>query len=312
MNPLLRVSVLFAAACYISVVFSCSREEEKETLRKDPLEVCTTFYPTLYFAQSIGGGLIRASCPIPAGEDPIFFEPPPETVLEYQKADLIILNGAGYAKWVSRAMLPEEKIVDAGASFEDDLIVIEEAVLHSHGQKGEHSHTGIDPHTWMDPVLAMEQCRAIAAALEVRDPEHEAAYDEGLKKILAGLADLDRRFKDLQKRRQTAPILASHPAYNYICRRYGWESESFDFDPESPPDAESLKRLKSYLKKESGIQWMVWEEMPSTETAALFRDRFGLEPLVFAPAETPPGGGLDYLGLMRRNIDNMSVLFSKE
>ena len=42
------------------------------------LSVITTFYPTQYFAQRIGGDLIDVTCPVPADEDPIFGCPTPE------------------------------------------------------------------------------------------------------------------------------------------------------------------------------------------------------------------------------------------
>ena len=171
--------------------------EPKEGVK--PLVVYTTFYPTTYFTRIIGGGHVEVVCPIPDDADPIHYDPPAEMIRKYQEADLIVLNGAGFAKWVPRAMLPEEKVVDAGASFAHDLIEIGDAVVHSHGTEGEHSHGGIDPHTWLDPILAMEQCRAICAALKERDPAHAVDFDAGLEKVLAGLETLDARIRALKE-----------------------------------------------------------------------------------------------------------------
>lgn len=189
--------ILLPAAAGLSCL-SCGNDEPAPATAAKPLVVYTTFYPTTCFTRMIGGGHVTVVCPVPDDADPIFYDPPADVIRQYQEADLIVLNGAGFARWVPRAMLPGEKVADAGASFADDLIEIAESVVHSHGTQGEHSHTGIDPHTWLDPILAMEQCRAICAALKKRDPAHAAEFDAGLKKVLAGLEELDARFRVLK------------------------------------------------------------------------------------------------------------------
>jgi len=316
-NPLAAAALAALLALPVLAALSCGKKDEASgpggSGGERPLTAYTTFYPTWFFTAAIGGKHVRAVNPIPAGEDPIFFQPPPEMVRLYQEeADLIVLNGAGYARWTSRVMLPEERIVNAGASFENDLITIEDATVHSHGQSGEHSHAGIDGHTWMDPVLAMEQCRAIAAALKDRDPDHAADFDRGLREVLAGLEELDRAFKSLQAKGRDLPIVASHPAYNYLCRRYGWDVKSFDFDPAAAPAEDAVKTVSDYVNAHPGIRFMVWEKKPAPATAEAFRFFCGLEPVEFAPVETPPGDGLDYFDVMKQNVENIRPLFKDQ
>lgn len=62
--------------------------------------VFTTFYPTTYFAQRIAGEFAEVVCPLPEGADPIFGHPEADQVLTYQAADLVIVNGASFEKWV--------------------------------------------------------------------------------------------------------------------------------------------------------------------------------------------------------------------
>ena len=96
------------------------------------------------------------------------WSPGPEVVTAYQAADLILLNGAGYAGWVSRVSLPEGKLIDTSASFADRYLTVAEAVTHSHGPEGEHAHEATAFTTWLDPTLALEQAGAIHAALATR------------------------------------------------------------------------------------------------------------------------------------------------
>ena len=63
--------------------------------------------------------MIEVVFPAPADVDPAYWSPGGEIVADYQQADLILLNGAGYAGWVSRASLPRAAKVDTGAAFAD-------------------------------------------------------------------------------------------------------------------------------------------------------------------------------------------------
>ncbi len=76
----------------------------------DRLLVFTVNYPLEYFADRLGGDQVEVVFPAPPGGDPAFWSPDPDTIAAYQGADLILLNGAGYAKWLERATLPSSKL----------------------------------------------------------------------------------------------------------------------------------------------------------------------------------------------------------
>ena len=303
-----------------ALLSACSREEtssptpengaQKTPAPGGPLTVYTTFYPTAFFTTRIGGVHVKVVNPVPPDADPIFWVPPREVIRDYQeKADLIVLNGGGYARWVQRVLLPEDKVVNAGAELEGDLIVIKNAIVHSHGPAGKHSHEGIDPHLWMDPLNAQAQCRAIAAALSKKDPEHKTVFEKNLKELLARLDQLDGALRALSKNYDGRPILASHPAYNYLARRYGWKVSNFGLDPETVPDEETAGKIKKAVAKENPHPCMLWESEPSEEVRRFFEEKLGLDSLVFSPCETPPGEGKDYFSVMEQNVKHLAPLF---
>jgi len=158
---------------------ACLGEQERDGAPADggaTLKVYTVNYPLQYFAERIGSDFVDVSFPAPAEGDPAFWKPGADVIAAYQKADLILLNGASYAKWVERVSLPTSKLVDTSTSFRDRTIVIENAVVHTHGPEGAHSHAGTAFTTWIDPTLAVEQARAIRDALTAARPEHEASF----------------------------------------------------------------------------------------------------------------------------------------
>ncbi len=164
------------------VLVGCSQSEQMErdatsVPDSDSLLVYVVNYPLQYFAQRIGGDRIDVRFPAPADIDPAFWSPDGEDIAGFQRADLIFLNGAGYAAWVSRATLPQSKLVDTSAAFEDQLIPVESAITHTHGPEGAHSHGRIAFTVWLDATLALEQARAVRDALLEADPDGREGYN---------------------------------------------------------------------------------------------------------------------------------------
>src|SRR3990172_4697574 len=73
--------------------------------------IYTVNYPLEYFAGRIAGDLVQIVFPAPANVDPAFWVPDEATLVKYQQADLILLNGANYAHWLTTVSLPDRKSV---------------------------------------------------------------------------------------------------------------------------------------------------------------------------------------------------------
>jgi zinc transport system substrate-binding protein len=253
-------------------------------------------YPLQYFAERIGGEYVKVFFPAPADTDPANWSPDPEIVADYQQADLILLNGAGYARWVARASLPERAKVDTSAAFADQLIPLEGAGTHTHGPEGDHEHVGTAFTTWLDLTLAVEQARAIAQAFEEARPEQANAFRRSLEELVADLAELDDRLEALATKVGAEPLLFSHPVYQYLIRRYRLNGRSLHWEPDEPPDLEELARFR----EDHPARWMIWEADPLPETVAAL-EGVGVSSVVFAPCGYAPKQG-DLIAEMKRNV----------
>ena len=302
-----RCFALLAAAAG----FACSQQAEQAVSVSGavegevPLSVYSVCYPLQYFAERIGGDLVRARFPAPAGVDPASWSPDPETVAAFQGADLILLNGAGYARWVQRASLPRNRQVDTAASFRDRFIDLEHSVTHSHGPQASHSHAGVAFTTWLDPALAAEQARAVMEALVKARPEDEAAFRGGYEALAAELRNLDARLAAAAKGVAGAPLLFSHPVYQYFARRYALNARSLHWEPHEVPSRPQWRELTELLASHPG-RWMIWEGEPAPETVAKLR-ALGVNSLVYAPCGNRPENG-DFLTVMHRNAAAFEVL----
>lgn len=268
--------------------------------------VLVTFYPTRYFAERLADGRVEVELPLPEGEDPIYWRPGAEVIQEYQSARLVILNGAKLEKWALTAPLPRSRVVDTAEGFEHEFIEFGHAVTHSHGPAGEHSHAGVDGHTWVDPNLAIQQARAIESAFRVAFPDHADLFAINLMSLEADLRQLNQRLVALTPDIVRVRLLASHPAYNYIAERYGWDIVNLDLDPGEPLDEDDVGRILRAAGDNTAFPIvLLWEGQPLRANVALLRAA-GVRSVLFTPAENPSPPELeehgDYMGIMRANL----------
>jgi len=296
---------------------SCAEKPERETAAdvdetRTPV-VYTTTYPLTYFIERIAPGIVEVRCPVPPEEDPQFWNPARETVVEFQKADLIVMNGAQLEKWELRAFLPITRVIHAANPLEDEYIVLKSAITHSHGPTGKHSHEGVDGYVWPDPVNAIAQAREIEKGLARAFPRHAAAFEANLGALVRDLKSLDASLAALTKGYDGRTILTSHPLYNYIARRYGWKIHSLLLEPdEMPPDSEFVS-LKTIVQK-TGARYLIWEAAPPREVTARMARELGLTSVVFRHCATieddERAAGVDYLKIMKQNIENIRPVFA--
>lgn len=274
--------------------------------------VLTTFYPTTYFAQRIAGGLVPIECPLPPDTDAIFWQPDRATLARYQNASLIIINGAEFEKWVAGASLPLSRVCDSALPFKSEYVKFD-TIKHSHGAAGAHAHEGTDGHTWLDPINAARQVQQITTAMSRAFPAHEKAFRDNAQKLAADLATLDARYRELAPKLKGARLLANHPAYNYLAKRYALSITNFDVPPDEPPAHAELAKIEAAListttKPAAGLVLMLFEAEPAAEVRAALT-KLGVVPVTFEPAESIDPAALargdDYLKIMNRNIDNL-------
>jgi zinc transport system substrate-binding protein len=298
--PLLGLALLTALACGDD---RAPDQSVAGTEHDRILVVYTVNYPLQFFAERIGGDRVRAIFPAPADTDPAFWSPGPEAVAGFQEADLILLNGAGYAKWVERVTLPTARLVDTSAAVRGRFIEIPSAATHSHGPQGEHSHGEIAFTTWLDPRLAAEQARAVYAAMAAARPADDPTFRKGLEALEHDLLELDRDQAQTAGDGGGPALLASHPVYQYLAQRYGIDMVSVHFEPDEVPGEADWRALEKLVEARPA-RWMLWEGEPLDETKRRL-GALGIESVVYSPCGNVPEHG-DFLTAMRANAERLA------
>lgn len=303
-RPLQSVLLLLAM---LAPIMGCGNEAQEHTPAAERESVVlTTFYPTTYFARQIAGGQVPVECLVPEGEDPIFWKPSREALERYTNAELIVLNGAKFEKWAQRATLPRSRVVDSAQGFRDRFVTYEHAVTHSHGPGGEHSHEGTDGHTWLDPINAIDQSKAIAEAMAKSWPDHAGSFETNQQELERALRELHSRYEnEVTPKLDGVKLLASHPAYNYLAERYGWDIHNLDLDPDDGLTEDAIDEINEAIGDHDGKVVLLWESEPNLESET----EHAFYNVLFTPAELPVTGTAeadpDYMGIMHANIDRL-------
>ena len=269
------------------------------------LRISAVNYPLAYFAERLAGDLAEVSFPVPRGIDPSFWRPSISEISAFQNSDLILLNGASFADWTGRVTLPRSRSVNTSASFESAYIATE-TVTHSHGDGGEHSHTGTASYVWLDFAQAAQQAAAISDAIIRRAPESEEVVAANLGLLEDELLALDSQAREIGAASEGVAVISSHPRYQYFARAYGFEISALEWDPnEDPTDAE-WRELEA-LVDETQANVFFWEARPSEDAMSRMAES-GLTSAVFAPLANSPESG-DFMSVMAENLAQISAAF---
>jgi zinc transport system substrate-binding protein len=184
---------------------------------------------------------------------------------------------------------------------EDQLIEVPDAVTHSHGPGGEHTHAAVASETWLDPQLAIAQAQVVREELENLVPDASDSIKANFDALVIDLQHLDEQ---MNAAFSGSPGIwtASDMAFSYLGRRYSVPMPVMHWDPGVLPSDEQWDRFEK-LGAGKSPRWMLWPEEPIPQTVdRLHGLNVGI--IVFRPAARPPKTG-DYLSVMQENLKTL-------
>jgi hypothetical protein len=161
---------------------------------------------------------------------------------------------------------------------------------------------------WLDPALAVEQAGAIAAVFTRALPGYRDDFQSRLQALMGDLEALDQRLAAVAARIGDAPLIFSHPVYQYVERRHGLNAVSVHWEPDEAPDAGMWRELEELLD-EHPARWMIWEGEPPPDTVRRL-EAMGIRSVVYAPCGNRPEQG-DFLAVMGQNLARLEDAFPR-
>ncbi|MBC8325644.1 MAG: zinc ABC transporter substrate-binding protein [Verrucomicrobia subdivision 3 bacterium] len=281
----------------IIILLGCKPAVTGPAPQADKLRVAVVNFPLAYFVERIAGDLVEVHFPDMEG-DPAFWKPTAAEVRAFQSSDLILLNGASYAKWTAWTSLPDSRTTNTSTAFCEAFIAVKTDAAHQHGKGGEHSHAGTAFTTWLDFKQAQHQAAAVHRALMNVLPAHSQRLANNFVALQRDLVSLDADLRGIAADLGDTPLLGSHPVYQYLARGYELNIRSVHWEPDTMPDEAGWAELAA-LRKTHPAKVMLWEDAPNQVIIAKLKTR-GIRTVIFAPCANRAAS--DWLTVMRENV----------
>ncbi len=306
MNGIRKIEKSLYCAVLLSVILLTSCGKKEKTPVEKNKQIFASNYPLAFFAEKVCSNPEQVIFPEIDG-DPVFWKPSISDISAMQQADIVLVNGATYEKWLQKVSLSKNRTFDTSSPFKDQYITTEGRSTHSHGPTGEHSHTGTAFTTWIDLKQAVRQAQTVKDALITAKIGPKEKLEGNLEELKSQLLSLDASIEAIRKGNSEVPLFASHPVYQYFARRYQLNIKSVLWEPDSFPDKSMWKELEK-LHQEHQAAWMIWEDEPLPESVERLK-QMGIQSVVFNPCGNRPDDG-DYVTVMKDNVTNLGLIFT--
>lgn len=307
----------------------------------ETLEIKTSFYPMYEFTRHVAGDLAHVENLVPAGMEPHDWEPTAQDMAAITDADVLVYNGAGMEGWVEQVLDSATgtgvKAIEASRGIE----IMEGSEEHEHGEEahdegehaheegehahedGEHAHDesehaheesghdhdhgGLDPHVWLSPALAIQEVRNIEKGLSEAAPQYADQFKANADAYVAELEALDKEFAGALKDSKRKDFITQHAAFGYLAKQYGLTQVPIaGLSPEQEPSASQMAEIVEFAK-EHNVKTIFFETLVSSKVADTIASEIGAKSAVLNPleglTEEEIAGGLDYIGVMRKNLE---------
>ena len=286
-----RIGFVVLILAIILSGFALFRNKQSPPDNDGKISVVASFYPLYFFASSVGGQYVRVSNITPAGAEPHDYEPSAQDIVAIEKADVLILNGAGLEPWA-------RKLQSNLAGRNRPLILTV-------------NKEDADPHSWLDPVLAKTIVQRIAAAFVEVDPAGQSIYVAHAAALYEQLDQLDLEYRTGLSDCAMRDIVTSHDAFGYVAARYGFNQISIaGISPDEEPSARKLAQIADLVKKKN-IKYIFFESLISPRLSQTLATETGAGTLVLDPIEglsaDDMAAGKDYFTQMRMNLQNLKL-----
>lgn len=299
-----KLIIMFFA--FILFVSGCTNEQNHEDNGK--LKIVTSFFPPYDLVSKIGGDRIEVVNLTKTG-NAHSFEPSIVDMENISKADLLVINGAGFEGWVNQIIASQGNLKVLNLSENLDLINTESLDYVSQSEdSGQY-----DPHTWLSPKNARKMLELVRDKLVELDSKNSDYYNENYTKFNEQFEDLINEYNTQLSKFEGRKFVPPHAAFNYVTLNYDIEQVAIEgMNSVSEPNASRMKEVIDEMV-EKGISTVFYEYGQSDKIAQSIASEIDGNVLPITTLETISqediDAGNDYISLLRMNLENLIKSF---
>ena len=299
----LKKLLLLILSVIMLLNLGCTSNMQKNSDDKGKFKIYTSIYPLYDFATKVGGDRVSVTNLVPAGTEPHDYELSTTDMINLEKADMLIYNGAGIENWSDKVIssIENKNIVYVKTSQGLDLYT------QDNNSDDGHNHGHIDPHTWLSIKNAKKEMENIKDALVKMDPENSDYYEANYKTYAKKFNELENKYKETLDPILNKSIIVAHEAFGYLCRDYDIDQVGIEgLTPDSEPSPARMKKIIKFAK-DNNIKTIFFEELVSPKVANTIAKEVGADTAVLNPleglSEDEIKNGEDYFSVMEENLN---------
>ena len=311
MRTLGRATIL---AVITVVAAGCAPGSSAEADGRPRVVATTTQVGSL--AREIGGEAIELTVLMEPGIEAHDFELTPEAGAALEKADLILVSGAGLESWLEDAL---ETIGGSGRIRDlsqgvalrqaDDKEAADDHAEEEHADDADGHPEGADPHYWLSAPNAVVMAGNAGEALAEAAPQSAEMIEQRVRSLIERLEKVDAEIRSLmaQVPLEQRKIVTDHDALGYFIDEYGLTFVGSVFptmDVASEPSARDIEALVSEVRAE-GVTAIFTESSVNPRLARAVAEETGariVEEPIYTDSLGPDGSGADTIdGMLLHN-----------
>lgn len=286
MKKIIKMS--FVLTVFILLLTGCAKDNNEST----KINVTSSVYIMSDIANKIGGDKVEIKQIVPDGVEPHDWEPQAKDIIDVEKSDLFVYNGAGLEHWVDSVLESNNKIKSIETTKSLSLIAN-------------------DPHTWLDPSNVKKQMFEVKEALTKLDTNNKEYYEDNYNKYAKELDDLDKQYKESLKDIKSRDIIVSHEAFGYLAKAYDLKQVGISgIEPGAEPDAAKMNDIIEFVDK-NNVKTIFYEEGTSDKVATVIAKQTKTNTAVLSPLESlsqkQKDNNDDYFSIMKENLKQLQT-----
>lgn len=166
------------------------------------LSVSTGLWPLAELATMIGGDKVAVDDLVPAGANPLTFQPSPGDTAVLRSSGLVLEIGGGFQPGIERAAAGTRAVLELGTAL----------------------HTP-DPYVWLDPATMQKAVGEVTSAMSSADPAAAALFHRNAGGVLAQVQSMGIDFSSTLSACPGTTIVTADRAFSVMAAAYGLHDE---------------------------------------------------------------------------------------
>jgi zinc transport system substrate-binding protein len=310
----IAATIIIIAIAVLASNVSQQQNKQSTAPSGQKMKVIASFFPMYEFTRNVAGDKADVISLIPNGDEPHGWEPSTQLIQDVQNSQLFIYNGYGMEAFIpqflSTGNFPKTTFIKA--SQEIEMQTADVTHLGVDEAKPIVDQGGKDPHVWNDPVLAQQEVRNIANAMEKADPTNAQYYETNAQAYIGKLAKLDQDIKSGLSNCKLHTFVSFHNAFNYFSQRYNLTDYwIYGIAPEAEVAPQDIAKIEN-IAKQYNIKIIFSEDLVDPKLAQSLATDIGATTRVLSPLEgiknqTEQQEGVTFIDKWYQNLDSLKV-----